>query len=412
MQLALAIPDEKITPSAYETYFTQAVNLLKCEGRYREFHHIERVVGAFPRAKSHITGKDITIWCSNDYLGMGHHPVVLNAMHDALDNMGAGAGGTRNISGTHASLIELENTLAELHQKDAALVFSSGYVANESALSTLGKILPDAVMFSDAKNHASMIQGVRASGCEKHIFHHNDIAHLEKLLQSVPLHRPKVIAFESVYSMDGDIGHINEICDLADKYHAITYLDEVHAVGLYGARGAGIAEMRSLMHRLTIIQGTLGKAYGVMGGYITANATIIDAIRCTAPAFIFTTSIPPAQAAGANASIRHLMQHPELRTAHQHAATMMKEKLRAHHIPYIHTDTHIVPVIIGDAVKCKQLCDHLRDDYAIYVQPINYPTVPRGTERLRLTPTPLHTETMMDELVSALKELYTRLAII
>jgi 5-aminolevulinate synthase len=395
----------------YNDIFKNAVNLLKCEGRYREFHNIERMVGNFPIAKSHVIGRNVTVWCSNDYLGMGHNPVVLEAMHTAIDNMGAGAGGTRNISGTHQAIVELENTLAELHQKEAALVFTSGYIANETTLATLGKLIPDAHIFSDSKNHASMIQGVRASGLTKHIFKHNDIAHLRSLLESAPKHAPKIIAFESVYSMDGDIGKILEICNLADEFGALTYLDEVHAVGLYGLRGAGIAEKLGLMHRVDIIQGTLGKAYGVMGGYIAGSVQAIDAIRSTAPAFIFTTAIPPAQAAGANASIRYLMQHNELREAHQVTANKLKAKLKAANIPYLHTQTHIVPVMVNDAIKCKLVSDKLRDEYQIYVQPINYPTVPRGTERLRLTPTPLHTDEMIDELVEALQMIFAELEI-
>jgi 5-aminolevulinate synthase len=395
----------------YEQLCADKVNILKCEGRYREFHHLERVVGSFPVAKSHVTGKEITIWCSNDYLGMGHNSVVLEAMHTAIDTMGAGAGGTRNISGNHDAIISLENTLAELHHKQAALVFSSGYVANETTLATLGKMFPEAVMFSDSKNHASMIQGVRGSGLVKHVFRHNDMAHLRELLQSIPLETPKIIAFESVYSMDGDVGDIASICELAKQYCAFTYLDEVHAVGLYGRRGAGIAEKLGLMGEIDIIQGTLGKAYGVMGGYIAANNAIIDAIRCYAPAFIFTTAMPPSQAAGADASVRHLMQHNELREEHQRAAQKLKEKLRQAKIPHLATKTHIVPVMINDAIKCKQVSDKLRDEHQIYVQPINYPTVERGSERLRLTPTPLHTEAMMNELVESLQMVFAELEI-
>ena len=395
----------------YEQLCADKVNILKFEGRYREFHHLERVVGNFPVAKSHVTGKEITIWCSNDYLGMGHHPIVLETMHTAIDAMGAGAGGTRNISGNHDAIISLENTLAELHQKQSSLVFSSGYVANETTLATLGKLLPNAIIFSDSKNHASMINGVRASGLVKHIFHHNDMAHLHELLKAAPYESPKIIAFESLYSMDGDIGDIAAICELAREYSALTYLDEVHAVGLYGRRGAGIAEKMGLMGEIDIIQGTLGKAYGVMGGYIAANSAIIDAIRCYAPAFIFTTAMPPAQAAGANASVRHLMQHNELREEHQRVAQKLKDKLKCAKIPHLATKTHIVPVMINDAIRCKQVCDKLRDEYQIYVQPINYPTVPRGTERLRLTPTPLHTEEMMNNFVEALQMIFAELKI-
>ncbi len=395
----------------YDVVFDRALGRLKEEGRYREFNDIERIVGRFPVAKSHTTGQEITIWCSNDYLGMGQHPEVLQAMHEALDTMGAGAGGTRNISGTHHAITQLEGTLCELHKKEAALVFTSGYVANDAALSTLGALFKDCVIFSDACNHASMIQGIRHSNAEKKIFRHNDVAHLRELLEDTDAACPKLIAFESVYSMDGDIGRIAEICDLAEEFGALTYLDEVHAVGLYGAHGAGVAERDGVMHRVDIIQGTLGKAYGVMGGYVAASARIIDTIRSYASGFIFTTSMPPAQAAGANASIRYLMQTPALRQQHQAAASLLKAKLRDAELPYMHTDTHIVPVLVSDPVKCKQASDMLRDKYQLYVQPINYPTVPRGTERLRLTPTPYHTEAMMDELVDALKAIFSELGL-
>jgi 5-aminolevulinate synthase len=396
----------------YKTLFTRAIDALKQEGRYREFHDIERKVGQFPHAKSHKTGRNITIWCSNDYLGMGHHEVVINAMTDAISSMGAGAGGTRNISGTHRALIELEQTLCRLHDAEAALVFTSGYVANETTLTTLGKLLNDVVIFSDANNHASMIHGIRNSGAERHVFRHNDIAHLRELLAKVDPARPKIIAFESVYSMDGDIGNIADICDAAEAFNALTYLDEVHAVGMYGNTGAGVAERDGLMHRIDIIQGTLGKAYGVMGGYIAGAAHIVDAVRSYAPGFIFTTSIPPALAAGANASITHLMDAQHLRDAHQARAERLKAKLKAACVPYMHTNTHIVPVMVGDAVKCKAASDMLRDRYDIYVQPINYPTVPKGTERLRLTPTPFHDDVMMDRLVDALQVIVAQLGIV
>ncbi len=408
--LALVADTRPVSPSIdYHAAFTAAIDKLHDEGRYREFNRLARISGNFPRAFSHQAGRDITIWCGNDYLGMGQHPVVLEAMHDAITNMGAGAGGTRNISGTHAAIATLEETLAELHGKEAALVFSSGYVANETTLSTLGGLFKDCVIFSDACNHASMIQGVRHSGAEKRIFRHNDMHHLRQLLGETERTRPKLIAFESVYSMDGDIGDIATVCDLAEEFNALTYLDEVHAVGMYGRRGAGVAEREGLMHRVDIVQGTLGKAFGVMGGYIAASGPIVDTIRSYAPGFIFTTAMPPAQAAGANASIRHLMEHHELREAHQAAACLLKEKLAAADLPYLHTSTHIVPVMIGDAVRCKMVSDLLRDEYDIYAQPINYPTVPRGTERLRLTPSPLHTELMMDELVSALTQIFAQL---
>ncbi len=396
----------------YDSIFTKAIATLKDEGRYREFHDIERKVGHFPRAQSHTTEREITIWCSNDYLGMGHNPVVIDAVTNAASNMGAGAGGTRNISGTHRALTQLEQTLCTLHDAEAALVFTSGYVANETTLATLGKLLKDVVIFSDANNHASMIHGIRNSGAERHVFRHNDMTHLRSLLAKTDPSRPKIIAFESVYSMDGDIGEIEAICDLADEFNALTYLDEVHAVGMYGATGAGVAQRDGLGHRIDIIQGTLGKAFGVMGGYIAGAAHIVDAIRSYAPGFIFTTSLPPALAAGARASIEHLIDAQHLRDAHQAQAELLKAKLKAAAIPYMHTNTHIVPVKVGDPVKCKKASDMLRDEYAIYVQPINYPTVPKGTERLRLTPTPFHDEMMMDELVAALKSIFERLNII
>lgn len=390
----------------YDAMFAEAIATLKREGRYREFHHLQRQVGDFPNAYSHSTRKQITIWCSNDYLGMGQHPIVRNAMHKAIDTMGAGAGGTRNISGTHHAIMQLEDTLAQLHQKEAALVFSSGYVANEATLSTLGNVLKECIIFSDACNHASMIQGIKHSKATKKVFRHNDLAHLRSLLEESPKDVPKIIAFESVYSMDGDIGCIKEILDLAQEFGALTYLDEVHAVGLYGAHGAGVAQRDGQMHRVDIIQGTLGKAYGVMGGYIAASHACVDMIRSYASGFIFTTTMTPAMAAGAEASVRYLMQHPELRTAHQQAAHALKQRFADAGIPYLNTPTHIVPVMVHDPVKCKRASDLLRDEHGIYVQPINYPTVPRGTERLRFTPTPMHTEAMMDELVDALVDVF------
>ncbi len=405
-------PSHDYTVIEYDRLFREAIHKLRREGRYREFNDLERMVGQFPVAKSHTTGRDITIWCSNDYLGMGQHPLVLEAMHHALDTMGAGAGGTRNISGTHRAITQLEQTLCELHGKESALVFSSGYVANETTLSTLGSLFKDCVIFSDACNHASMIQGIRHSGAKKYVFRHNDIDHLRELLKAVPLETPKIIAFESVYSMDGDIGDISAICDLAEEFQALTYLDEVHAVGLYGKRGAGVAEREGLMDRIDIIQGTLGKAFGVMGGYIAASDAMVDAIRSYAPGFIFTTSMTPAQAAGASASIRYLIQHHSLRESHQQMAALLKEKLKAANLPYMDTPTHIVPVMVGDPVKCKQASDMLRDTYDMYVQPINFPTVPKTTERLRLTPTPFHTESMMDDLVSALQTIFMQLHLI
>ncbi|MEQ1789950.1 MAG: 5-aminolevulinate synthase, partial [Rickettsiales bacterium] len=389
----------------------QSIDRVKIEGRYRVFNDLERKAGSFPYAKSHITGKTVTVWCSNDYLGMGQHPKIISAMSEAIGRFGAGAGGTRNISGTHHAMVALEETLAELHQKEAALVMTSGYVTNEAALSTLCSILPNCIIFSDAYNHASMIHGMRGSKAEKKIFRHNDIKHLEELLKAADPSRPKVIAFESVYSMDGDISPIKEICDLADKYNALTYLDEVHAVGMYGEHGGGVAERENIMHRLTIIQGTLGKAYGVMGGYIASTHAVIDMIRSYAPGFIFTTAIPPALAAGANASIRHLMENDEERKRHQYNVGVLKDMMEKAGLPVMPTQSHILPVLVADPVLCKQASDMLLNQFDIYVQPINFPTVPRGTERLRITPTPTHTHEMMFELTRALVWVFERLGI-
>ncbi|MCH2546656.1 MAG: 5-aminolevulinate synthase [Alphaproteobacteria bacterium] len=393
----------------YEAQFQTAINALKREGRYRVFMDLTRHAGNFPNATDERNGEDITIWCSNDYLGMGQHAKVLDAMHSTIARMGSGAGGTRNISGNHHSVVQLEKTLAQLHHKQAALVFTSGYVANEASLSTLGKTLPNCVIFSDECNHASMIHGIRNSGAEKHVFRHNDVAHLESLLQKTDPSRPKIIAFESVYSMDGDIGHIEKFCDLADKYGAMTYLDEVHAVGMYGEHGAGIAERDGLMDRVTLIQGTLGKAFGLMGGYITGSERMIDMIRSYAPGFIFTTAMPPALAAGAQASIEHLMHSNAEREGQRRAVAEVKTRLRDAGIPMLETETHIVPVMIGDPVLCKQASDMLREHYNIYVQPINFPTVPRGTERLRITPSPLHSAEQIDQLVNALIGIFAEL---
>ena len=395
----------------YEALFTTSVNKLKTEGRYRVFNDLERKAGSFPQAKSHGTGKTVTVWCSNDYLGMGQHPKVISSMSEAIGRYGAGAGGTRNISGTHHAIVTLEETLAELHQKEASLVMTSGYVTNEAALSTLCSILPNCIIFSDAYNHASMIQGIRNSKAERHVFRHNDLEHLEELLKATNPLRPKVIAFESVYSMDGDIAPIKEICDLADKYNAITYLDEVHAVGMYGNHGAGVAEREEIMDRITIIQGTLGKAYGVMGGYIAGSHAMIDMIRSYASGFIFTTAIPPALAAGANASIRHLMENSEERDRHQYNVKILKEMLEKAGVPVMPTDSHILPVLVADPVLCKSASDMLLNQFDIYVQPINFPTVPRGTERLRITPTPNHTHEMAFELTRALVWVFERLGI-
>jgi 5-aminolevulinate synthase len=396
----------------YQQHFEQAISRLKDEGRYRVFTDLARHAGQFPLATSEVTKGEITIWCSNDYLGMGQHPAVINAMAKAAQEMGAGAGGTRNISGTHHHVVALEKELADLHNKQAALAFVCGYVANEATLSTLATILPNAVTFSDSLNHASMIQGIRAGKGERRIFRHNDVAHLEELLRETDPERPKIIAFESVYSMDGDVGPIEKICDLAERYNAITYLDEVHAVGLYGSRGGGFAEKLELMSRLTVIQGTLAKAYGVMGGYIAADATLIDVIRSYAPGFIFTTALPPSLAAAATESVRYLKKSSAERELQQQRANLLKQKLRVEKIPFLENETHIIPVMIGDPVLCQRASELLLQEHKIYVQYINYPTVPRGTERLRLTPSPVHTEEMIEKLVFALKEVFSRLNIL
>jgi 5-aminolevulinate synthase len=395
----------------YSKYFTAAIDKLKDEGRYRVFTDLARYAGEFPMAKDYSKDKDVTIWCSNDYLGMGQHPDVLNAIETAAKNMGAGAGGTRNIAGNHHAVVLLEQELADLHQKERALAFVCGYVANEATLSTLANVLPNAITFSDQDNHASMIQGIKAGRSEKQIFRHNDVAHLEELLQKSDPSRPKIIAFESVYSMDGDIAPIAEICDLADKYSAITYLDEVHAVGMYGPRGGGIAERDGVAHRVTIIQGTLAKAYGVMGGYIAASAALVDVIRSYAPGFIFTTALPPSLASAATASIRHLKNSNVERERQQERAERLKSMLRQCNIPCINTKTHIVPVMIGDPNLSREASEILSDEFNIFVQHINFPTVPRGTERLRITPTPFHTDEMMEKLVEALCVVFDRLGL-
>lgn len=388
----------------YQGKFGQALDALTLEGRYRVFADILRNRGEFPHAVHHTPDgkRPITVWCSNDYLGMGQHPAVLSAMHGAIDTAGAGSGGTRNISGTTHYHVELEAELAELHGKEAALLFTSGYVSNEATLSTLVKLLKGAVIFSDEKNHASMIEGVRQGGGPKRIWRHNDLEHLESMLQEYGPETPKIIAFESVYSMDGDISPISDICDLAKKYNALTYLDEVHAVGMYGPHGAGVAERDGAMHKVDIIEATLAKGFGLMGGYIASTAACVDAIRSYAPGFIFTTSLAPVIVAGALASVRHLKTSQTERARHQARAAILKERLAGEDLPVMHTPSHIVPVLVGDPVQCKALTDKLLDEFGIYVQPINYPTVPRGTERIRLTPGPMHTDQEMDKLVSAL----------
>jgi len=397
----------------YQAKFEGALEALTLEGRYRVFADILRRRGEFPSAVHHtLEGtRQITVWCSNDYLGMGQHPSVLAAMHDAIDKSGAGSGGTRNISGTTHYHVELERELADLHGKEAALLFTSGYVSNEATLSTLVKLLKGAVIFSDEKNHASMIEGVRQGGGPKRIWRHNDLDHLEALLQEYSWETPKIIAFESVYSMDGDIAPINEICDLAKKYNALTYLDEVHAVGMYGKRGGGVAERDGAMHRVDIIEATLAKGFGLMGGYIASSLACIDAIRSYAPGFIFTTSLAPVIVAGALASVRHLKVSQDERARHQTRAAVLKERLAAEDLPVMHTPSHIVPVLVGDPVQCKALTDALLDRFGIYVQPINYPTVPRGTERIRLTPGPTHTDEQMDRLVVALRTLWAEMGL-
>ena len=393
-------------PKLYRDIFQGAVDSVRDEGRYRIFRDIRRKKGAFPKAiwyQENNREKEITVWCSNDYLGMGQNECVVEAVKSAVDTAGTGSGGTRNISGTTRYHVQLEAELADLHKKDAALVMTSGYVANEAALSTLQKILPGLIILSDEMNHASMISGIRNGKCEKHIFKHNDLNDLERILKTLPADAPKLIAFESVYSMDADIAPIEQICDLADKYGALTYIDEVHAVGMYGPTGGGVAEARGLMNRIDIIQGTLAKAYGMVGGYIAADSVIIDAIRSLASGFIFTTSIPPSTAAGALRSVKILKITPEKREQHQERANALKDRFRDAGYPFIDGETHIVPLMVGDPVKCQAISDRLINDFGVYAQPINYPTVPRGTERLRFTPSPFHDEAMMDDLMAALE---------
>lgn len=396
----------------YRGIFEDAVDALRQEKRYRVFADIERIAGRFPTAifrDQSDNQREITIWCSNDYLGMGQHPKVITAMQETAARLGVGAGGTRNISGTNRPLVELERSLADLHRKEAALVFTSGFVSNEAAISTIARLMPDCLILSDQFNHASMIQGVRQSGMEKKIFRHNDIAHLRELLMAAGRSRPKLIVFESVYSMDADIAPIREICDLAEEFGALTYIDEVHAVGMYGPRGGGIAEREGLMERIDIIEGTLAKGFGAMGGYIAANKSIVDAVRSYAPEFIFTTALPPALCAAARASIEHLKASDEERRSHQRQAQRTKETLSLAGLPVMPTETHIVPLIVGDARLCKAASDLLLEKHNIYIQPINYPTVPKGTERLRITPTPLHTDEMIEALRQALLSVWAEL---
>ena len=397
-----------------EVALDAAIDRLHAEGRYRTFMDIERSKGQFPHARwvrPDGTEQQVTVWCGNDYLGMGQHRVVLEAMHEALDCTGAGSGGTRNISGTTVYHNRLEAELADLHGKEAALLFTSAYIANDATLSTLPKLLPGLVIYSDELNHASMIEGIRRNGGSKRIFKHNDLKDLRAKLEADDSGLPKLIAFESIYSMDGDFAPIEAICDLADEFGALTYIDEVHAVGMYGPRGGGVAERDGLMHRIDIINGTLAKAYGVMGGYIAASAKMCDAIRSYAPGFIFTTSLPPAVAAGAAASVAHLKTDQALRDLHQERASVLKLRLRALGLPVIDHGSHIVPVIVGDPVHTKQLSDWLIEDFGIYVQPINFPTVPRGTERLRFTPSPVHGPQEIEALVQALDKLWGECAL-
>lgn len=397
----------------YQRFFEEAMDQIHAERRYRVFADLERIVGSFPRAIWRANGeaKEITVWCSNDYLGMGQHPDVIAAQQQAAARMGSGAGGTRNISGTNHPLVELELELADLHRKEAALVFTSGFVSNEAAISTMARLLPNCLILSDELNHASMIEGVRRSGAEKKIFRHNDVAHLQSLLQAAGRERAKLIVFESVYSMDGDVAPIEEIANLAEKYNAMTYIDEVHAVGMYGARGGGITEREGLAHRIDVIEGTLAKAFGTLGGYITGSRTVIDAVRSYAPGFIFTTALPPAITAAATTSIRHLKISSAERQAQQRQAQCTKDVLSAAGLPVMPSSTHIVPVLVGDPELCKMASDRLLGLHGIYIQPINYPTVPRGTERLRITPTPVHSDALIAELRDALVETWDALGI-
>jgi 5-aminolevulinate synthase len=395
----------------YDAYFADALARLRDERRYRVFADLERLAGRFPHAIWHSADgpRDVIVWCSNDYLGMGQHPKVIGAMVETATRMGTGAGGTRNIAGTNHPLVDLERELADLHRKEAALVFTSGYVSNETGIATIAKLLPNCLILSDESNHNSMIEGVRQSKCEKLIFRHNDTAHLEELLQAADRRRPKLIVFETLYSMDGDVAPMRQICDLAERFGAMTYADEVHAVGMYGPRGGGQAEFQGVMTRIDVIEGTLAKAFGCLGGYIAASAALCDAVRSYAPGFIFTTALPPPICAAATSAIRHLKASSFERDLHQERAARVKAVLNAAGLPVMPNDTHIVPVYVGEPEKCKQATDILLAEYGIYIQPINYPTVPKGTERLRITPTPYHADALIDALAEALVDVWERL---